>query len=95
MTQPNVRPAVGRHNSWLFADSDRGADRCAFMLSLIAMAKLNDVVPQASLADVLARIADMLPSRLEELLHWNWGNRAEPSRSDRPPPDGRIQSVTA
>ena len=63
--------ALGR-KSWLFAGSDRGADRCAFMLTMIATAKLNDVDPQAWLADVLARIADMPQTRLGELLPWNW-----------------------
>ena len=63
--------ALGR-KSWLFAGSDRGADRCAFMLTLIATAKLNDIDPQAWLADVLARIADMPQSRLDDLLPWNW-----------------------
>ncbi|QRG05975.1 IS66 family transposase [Xanthobacter dioxanivorans] len=63
--------ALGRR-SWTFAGSKRGADRCAFMLTMIATAKLNDVDPQAWLADVLARIADMPQSRLPELLPWNW-----------------------
>ena len=63
--------ALGR-KSWLFAGSDRGADRCAFMLTLIATAKLNDIDPQAWLADVLARIADIPQTRLSELLPWNW-----------------------
>ena len=63
--------ALGRR-SWTFAGSDRGADRCAFMLTLINTAKLNDIDPQAWLADVLARIADLPSSRLSELLPWNW-----------------------
>ena len=63
--------ALGRR-SWLFAGSDRGADRCAFILTLIATAKLNDIDPQAWLADVLTRIADMPQTRLDELLPWNW-----------------------
>ena len=41
-------------------------------LSLIVTAKLNDVDPQAWLADVLARIADLPQHRLAELLPWNW-----------------------
>jgi transposase len=49
--------------------------RTAFMLSLIGTAKLNDIDPQAWLADVLARIADIPQNRLHELLPWNW--RAE------------------
>ena len=63
--------ALGRR-AWLFAGSDRGGERAAFMYSLIATAKLNDVDPQAWLADVLARIADTPRSRLGELLPWNW-----------------------
>ena len=38
--------------------SDRGGERAAIMYSLIVTAKMNDVDPQAWLADVLARIAD-------------------------------------
>jgi hypothetical protein len=49
--------ALGR-KSWLFAGSERGADRAAIMATLIMTAKLNDVDPQAWLADVLAGIAD-------------------------------------
>jgi transposase len=63
--------ALGR-KSWLFAGSDRGAERAAFMATLIMSAKLNDLDPQAWLADVLANIADMPISRLEQLLPWNW-----------------------
>lgn len=63
--------ALGR-KSWLFAGSDRGADRAAFMATLIMTAKLNDIDPQAWLADVLANIADTPISRLEQLLPWNW-----------------------
>jgi transposase len=63
--------ALGR-KSWLFAGSDRGGQRTAFMLSLIATAKLNDIDPQAWLADVLARIADIPQSRLQDLLPWHW-----------------------
>jgi hypothetical protein len=35
-------------------------------------AKLNDIDPQAWLADVLARIASLPQGRLHELLPWNW-----------------------
>ena len=37
--------------------------------------KLNDVDPQAWLADLLARIAEHPSSRLDELLPWNWARR--------------------
>jgi len=63
--------ALGR-KSWLFAGSERGAERAAVMYTLIQTAKLNDVDPQAWLADVLRRIADMPQTRLAELLPWNW-----------------------
>ena len=68
--------ALGR-KSWLFAGSDRGGERAAVMLTLIHTAKLNDVDPQAWLADVLARINDHAIHRLEELLPWNWAAERE------------------
>jgi hypothetical protein len=67
--------ALGR-KSWLFAGSDRGGQRAAKMYSLIVTAKMNDIDPQAWLADVLARIADHPAQRLEELLPWNWKARS-------------------
>ena len=67
--------ALGRR-SWLFAGSERGGQRAAFMYSLIGSAKLNDIDPQAWLADVIARISDLPVSRLPELLPWNWQQSA-------------------
>lgn len=67
--------ALGR-KSWLFAGSERGADRAAAMTTLITTAKLNDIDPQAWLADVLARIADTPQTRLHELLPWQWKREA-------------------
>jgi transposase len=72
--------ALGR-KSWLFAGSDRGGERAAVMLTLIHTAKLNDVDPQAWLADVLARINDHAALRLDELLPWNW-RKPMPSRAE-------------
>jgi transposase len=63
--------ALGR-KSWLFAGSDRGGMRAAAMYSLIVTAKMNDIDPQAWLADVLARIAGHPASQIDELLPWNW-----------------------
>jgi hypothetical protein len=62
--------ALGR-KAWLFAGSDRGGERAAIMLTLIQTAKLNEVDPQAWLADVLARIADHKINDLAALLPWN------------------------
>jgi transposase len=63
--------ALGRR-AWLFAGSDRGGRRAAIIYSLIITAKMNDVDPQAWLADVLARIADHPAQRIDDLLPWNW-----------------------
>ena len=67
--------ALGR-KSWLFCGSDRGGQRAAALYSLIITAKMNDVDPQAWLADVLARIATHPAHRLDELLPWNWRSAA-------------------
>jgi transposase len=71
--------AVGRRN-WTFCGSDRGGERAAAIYTLIATAKLNDIDPEAWLADVLRRINDHPASRLDELLPWNW---AHSTRVDR------------
>jgi transposase len=62
---------LGR-KAWLFCGSDRGGQRAAILYTLIQTAKLNDIDPQAWLADVLARIADHSAGRLDDLLPWNW-----------------------
>ena len=67
-----MRPiALGRRN-WTFAGSDAGGHRAAAIYTLIETAKLNDVDPQAWLADVLARLPDHPAKRIDELLPWNW-----------------------
>jgi transposase len=63
--------ALGR-KAWLFAGSDRGGERAAMMYSLIATAKMNNVDPQAWLADILRRIANHPAAKIEELMPWNW-----------------------
>jgi transposase len=42
---------------------------------LIATAKLNNIDPEAWLADMLRRINDHPASKLDELLPWNWKPR--------------------
>jgi transposase len=71
--------ALGR-KSWLFAGSERGAERAAVMYTLIQTAKLNEIDPQAWLADVLSRMAETPQTRLSELLPWNWTSN-RPSRA--------------
>jgi transposase len=63
--------AVGRKN-WTFAGSDAGGRRAAAIYTLIETAKLNDIDPQAWLADVLARLNDHPAKQIGELLPWNW-----------------------
>src|SRR5207248_4696504 len=72
--------ALGR-KSWLFAGSDRGGERAAIMYTLIQTARLNDVDPQAWLANVLARINDHKITDLAALLPWSW--TAERERRDQ------------
>jgi transposase len=72
--------ALGRR-AWMFAGSDRGGQRAAFMYSLMVSAKLNDIDPQAWLADVLARINDLPQTRLNELLPWEWKQQREDQKA--------------
>jgi transposase len=67
-----IRPiAMGRKN-WTFAGSDAGGQRAAAIYTLIQTARLNDVDPQAWLADILARLQDCPVKRIDDLLPWNW-----------------------
>lgn len=68
--------ALGR-KSWLFAGSERGGDRAAFMYTLIVTAKMNDIDPQAWMADVLTRLPNITVSRVHELLPWHWKAEVE------------------
>jgi transposase len=63
--------AVGRRN-WTFAGSDAGGDRAAAVYTLIETCKMNDVDPQAWLADVLTRLPDHPANKVADLLPWNW-----------------------
>ena len=67
-----MRPiGIGRKN-WLFAGADTGAETLARAMTLIETAKLNDIDPQAYLADILDRIQDHKINRIDEMLPWNW-----------------------
>jgi transposase len=63
--------AVGRRN-WTIAGSDAGGHRAAAVYTLIETCKMNDVDPQARLADVLARLPDHPANKVADLLPWNW-----------------------
>jgi transposase len=45
---------------------------CRNHVSLIVSAKMNDIDPQAWLADLLARIAGHPAQHLDHLLLWHW-----------------------
>ena len=75
-----LHAALGR-KAWLFCGSDRGGQRAAVLYTLIQTARLNNVDPQAWLADVLARIADHPATRLDELLPWNWAPRIQVAKA--------------
>src|SRR5262249_23946927 len=67
-----LRAVALGHNNWTFAGSDEVGRRAAAIYTLIETAKLNDVDPQAWLADLLARLQDHPARRIDELLPWNW-----------------------
>jgi transposase len=67
-----IRPTVMGRKNWTFAGSDAGGQRAAALYTLINTARLNDIDPQAWLADILARLQDHPAKRIDELLPWNW-----------------------
>jgi transposase len=71
--------SLGRKN-YLFMGSDAGGERAAAIYSLVETAKLNGLDPEAYLREVLARIAEHPINRIDALLPWNIGRRAEDQR---------------
>ncbi|WP_440534507.1 IS66 family transposase [Variovorax sp. YR566] len=71
--------SLGRKN-YLFMGSDAGGERAAAIYSLVETAKLNGIDPEAYLRDVLTCIADHPINRIDELLPWNIGRRADDQR---------------
>src|SRR3979411_2336205 len=84
--------ALGR-KSWLFAGSDRGGQRAAAMYSIIVTAKMNDIDPQAWLADVTNPIAEHPANRIDELLPWNWRLRGTPGWRRMRPARSRLRTI--
>ena len=59
--------AIGRKN-YLFVGSQTGGKATAIAYTLIEIAKMNGIDPQAWLADKLARIPDYKINRVDDLL---------------------------
>jgi transposase len=68
----SIRPvALGRKN-FLFAGSQKGAERIARIYSLLGTCKINNVNPYEWLKDVIGRINAHPINRISELLPHNW-----------------------
>jgi transposase len=68
-----IRPLALNRKNALFAGSDGGGEHWAILASIIETCKLNNVDPEAYLADVFTRlVAGHLINRVDELLPWVW-----------------------
>ncbi len=67
-----LRGIVLGSRPWLLAGSDRGGIRAATIYTVIGTALLNNIDPQAWLANVLAAVADTSQTCLQTLLPWHW-----------------------
>jgi transposase len=81
IVERGIRPIVLNRKNALFAGHDEGAENWARIASLIETCKLNDVEPQAYIADVLNRLVNLWPAaRLDELMPWAWTKANAPDR---------------
>ncbi len=70
------RVALGRKN-FLFAGSDKGAERIAVACTVLGTCHKNGVDPLAYLTDVITKLQAGWPvARLDELLPYNWAPSA-------------------
>jgi transposase len=73
VVERSMRPIALNRKNALFAGSDGGGAHWAVLASLIETCKLNQVDPEAYLADVISRIVNgHSQSRLDELLPWTY-----------------------
>ena len=90
IVERGIRPIVLNRKNALFAGHDEGAENWACVASLIETCKLNDVEPQAYIADVLDKLVNLWPaSRIDELMPWAWPKLTPPMNSR---PDALAQS---
>ena len=72
LVENQIRPiALGRKN-YLFAGSEKGAQRAALFYALLASAKLNDIDPFTWLHDVMLRLPSHPISKIDQLLPHKW-----------------------
>jgi len=77
-----IRPLALNRKNALFAGSDGGGEHWAILAALIETCKLNNVDPEAYLADVFARLVAGYPvNRLDELLPWSWAKSHQAQRA--------------
>jgi transposase len=73
IVERSMRPVALNRKNALFAGHDEGGANWAVLASLIETCKLNEVEPQAYLADVLRKLVNLWPqARLDELMPWSW-----------------------
>jgi transposase len=79
-----IRGIAMTRKNFLFLGSDEGGRRAAIFYTVIASAKLNEIDPEAYMADVIDRMAKGHPiNRLAELLPWNWKAARALSQQER------------
>jgi transposase len=77
-----IRPIALNRKNALFAGSDGGGEHWAILASLIETCKLNNIDPEAYLADVFTRlVSGHAINRLDELLPWNWAAARDTQRA--------------
>jgi transposase len=80
----SIRPiALGRKN-YMFAGSQKGAERLAIIYSLIGTCTMNNVDPYEWLKDVIGKIKSYHMTRVHELLPHNW-KKSNPESVDADP----------
>jgi transposase len=78
IVERSIRPITLNRKNALFAGSDQGGVHWGVLASLIETCKLNDINPEAYLADVLTKLVNDWPmSRIDDLLPWAYATPAK------------------
>lgn len=77
VVERTIRPIALNRKNALFAGSDGGGEHWAIIASLVETCKLNDIDPQAYIADVLTKIVNDHPNRqIDDLMPWAYTAQA-------------------